>query len=754
MGWLHRISLQTRARRVVSHFLALGICLACGSALAQVSTATEVEADVQFDVFFGFDDHIREGSWFPVAFELLNEGPSFTGTLLVGPESGLTTQPRTYTVELPTGTRKRVILPVFPSAGRLARWDAHLLNEAGQVVADRGGILPIETPSALPLLGALPRTYAGMPVFPEIPERIMELQPTVARLQPDYLPDNPIALEALTTWYLNSERAIELKPPQADALLMWLHAGGHLVVALEQPGDVDGMPWLRSILPFAPAGLAQLPAAPTIEQWVANGPRPLPVPVSGLSPATGSRRTPRSSLMPRSDNAIVPNDPFTRLPHSFDAATPEVQVVTGLVLSAQRLLSLGDHPLIVSAPRGRGRVTVLTFSPERDPLRAWDQRGWFWARLTSLPQELLSITGHSTPSSGPSVDSLFGAMLDSRQVRKLPVTTLLLLLVVYLAIIGPLDQWILRRLGRPMWTWVTFPTYVIAFSALMYFIGYRLRSGELEWNEIQVVDQLPRTESTAAWRGRTWASLYSPGNARYRLIADRPHATLRAEYHAGSANPNPNTTSLRIHHVERGYDAEAFVPVWVNQLFVADWLEAGPILLSGELTVNTGFRTIQLENPSDLNFSDLRLAWEGRLYDLGALAPGARLQRNLIPAEARDLDDFLTGLARAAKVVRQRRHAFGREGAGQLDRNLDPVIQGSFADRAGSGPGVDSDEGFSTPAGFDLSPLLARDEAVLFAWSTGQTLAPPIHRFSPRRQQRDTILRTVLPVRQIDTPAP
>lgn len=741
MGWLFRFCQHSPARRVISHLLTLGICLVCGSAMAQVSTATEVEADVQFDVFFGFDDHILEGSWFPVAFELLNEGPSFTGTILVGPEAGLTTQPRTFTIELPTGTRKRVVLPVFPSAGRLARWDAHLLNEAGQVVADRGGMLPIETPSSLPLLGALPRTFAGLPVFPALPDRTAELQPTVARLQPEYLPENPIALEALSTWYLNSERAIELKPPQADALLMWLHAGGHLVVALEQTGDVEAVPWLRAILPFAPSGLAQLPAAPSIERWVVDGPRPLPVPSSGPSKASAVRRL------------IPANEPFLRLPRAFDAATPDVQVVTGLMLSGQRLLSLGDHPLIVSAPRGRGRVTVLTFSPERDPLRAWDQRGWFWARLTSLPADLL-VTGQPTRWNAPSVDSLFGAMLDSRQVRKLPVTTLLLLLVVYLAIIGPLDQWILRRLGRPMWTWVTFPTYVIAFSALIYFIGFRLRAGDLEWNEIQVVDHLPRTESTAAWRGRTWASLYSPGNARYLLASDRPHATLRTEHHAGTANLNTAAAALQIHHVERGYNAEAFVPVWVNQLFVADWLEAGPILLTGAVAEDSGSRSIQLENRSDLAFTDLRLAWEGRLYDLGPLAPGARLQRPLIPAEARGLDDFLTGLAQASRVVRQRRQAFGREGAGQLDRNLDPVIQASFADHAWSGPGFESSAGFSTPAGFDLSPLLARQEAILFAWSSGQSLAPPIHRFSPRRHQHDTVLRTVLPVRQIEPPAP
>ena len=51
---------------------------------------------------------------------------------------------------------------------------------------------------------------------------------------------------------------------------------------------------------------------------------------------------------------------------------------------------------------------------------------------------------------GWSVDGIFGAMIDSRQVHKLPVGWLLLLLLVYLVVIGPLDQYWLKRIGKPM----------------------------------------------------------------------------------------------------------------------------------------------------------------------------------------------------------------------------------------------------------------------------------------------------------------
>ena len=57
-------------------------------------------------------------------------------------------------------------------------------------------------------------------------------------------------------------------------------------------------------------------------------------------------------------------------------------------------------------------------------------------------------------------------MIDSRQVRKLPVHWLLLLLVVYLLVIGPVDQYSLKKIRRQMLTWENpkprrFETYML-----------------------------------------------------------------------------------------------------------------------------------------------------------------------------------------------------------------------------------------------------------------------------------------------------
>jgi len=35
------------------------------------------------------------------------------------------------------------------------------------------------------------------------------------------------------------------------------------------------------------------------------------------------------------------------------------------------------------------------------------------------------------------------------------------------------DRWWLRKIGKPMLTWITFPCYVVMFSLMIYLIGYK-----------------------------------------------------------------------------------------------------------------------------------------------------------------------------------------------------------------------------------------------------------------------------------------
>jgi hypothetical protein len=78
---------------------------------------------------------------------------------------------------------------------------------------------------------------------------------------------------------------------------------------------------------------------------------------------------------------------------------------------------------------------------------------------------------------------------------------LLLLLFGYIALIGPVNYLILRRLDRREWAWVTMPILIVGFAVGAYAFGSALRGSSVILNEVGIVRGAPDgTEGSAQGR--------------------------------------------------------------------------------------------------------------------------------------------------------------------------------------------------------------------------------------------------------------
>ena len=612
--------------------------------------ALPVRAVLQFDVFPGYEGVVPEAAWFPVICEIKNDGPSFVGMVEVSADYYGDTQTRRFVVELPTGTLKRIDIPVFCSTRSQMSWNFRLLDERGKMRAEVTKQSQHPHSAGTLLVGTLPRTATGVPVLRKtnVRDTDTEFQPVAVRLQTSLLPDNPLVFEGLEAIYLNSEKAADLNPHQVEALLTWLNEGGHLIVAVESATDVKRRDtWLHKIVPCDISDSREVTDRSEIQSWLRSG-----------SPGAGRNNRTRS---PR-NSGISYGSVFSDLPDDATFDKSAIKVMTGTVRNGDVLLSAGDVPLILGSREGRGRVTTLLFSPEREPFQSWKNLPSFWSRITEVPPELylgVNNNNNNIQRGGWSIDGVFGAMVDSKQVRKLPVHYLLLLLIVYLLVIGPVDQYWLKRIRRPMLTWITFPCYVVIFSLLIYFIGYRLRAGETEWNELHLVDVFAKGEG-AELHGRTYASVYSPVNATYRVESQQEFSTFRGEFQSGWSGGGQDSEHAEVMQNGDNYKASIFVPVWTSQLYVSDWLEPSAMPLKLDVALDGSDYTVTVQNLLDRPLTGRApTAVANRIIDLGELPAAQKKTFKLGSEQGSSLSEYVQRYGQGFQgAANQRQHAF------------------------------------------------------------------------------------------------
>ncbi|MDP6892473.1 MAG: hypothetical protein QF731_04780 [Verrucomicrobiota bacterium] len=640
-----------------------------------------VKAEVRFDVFMGFADKARNSEWFPVTVEIENDGPTFNGVIEIKPSS-FNDQLIRYAVELPNNTRKRLSIPVFNNSSY--RWNAKLLND-GKIVSEYDNLRIDSVPWFTKLLAAVSGQQSSGPVLPltrfKNNNSNKTFSPRVAHIQADIFPDNPVTLHGLSALYLNSNRAINFRAEQASAVSIWVRSGGHLILGVDQPSDITGTPWLGELLNTQFGLVQNLEIGALFQSWLSNAGYPI--------------------------GAV--DEEFTT---TFVTAAP-VQLKEG-----KTLLSFEGKTLIANANRGLGQVTILGFNPEREPIRSWENRAWLWSRLAEIDSEWFVSEQPPRNYGRMNVDGLYGMMLDSRQVSKLPVIWLILLLITYLVIIGPIDRIWLKRINKQMLTWLTFPLYVIFFSLLIYYIGYRLRAGQLEINELHIVDVLPGDQVTL--RGRSYASIYSPSNKDYPMGGSLALGAFRSEL--SSFSNGGGNQPLLIGLSPGKLEAKARVPIWTSRLFSSEWVNGAASNIQTTITKqNDDAYQLEIQNGLDKPIIGAAfVAMQRIVYDDSInITPGASGILKLQRSDSKVLDVISSSSSSIRSSIQSRNRAFGNAELSRIDPDLMNIVTGSF-------PGALELESitqfkkdvnqFDSSGGMDASGYIERDGSVLFVF--------------------------------------
>ncbi len=450
--------------------------------LASVAAPARAQG-ITLDVEAGFDNLFREQQWFPLRIGVSNAGADRSGRLVVRPETSGSAFSNTFSMalDLPAGARKSVFLHVsarsFATTVRV-----ELLDDEDVVLVSQEAPL-----RHVPVQDTL-HVILGDPGGGRV---------DLSRLAPggrqawraywsiDNLPPLAAALQAVDTFFFNNVDTGALDAAQRQALEDRVLAGAHLIVT-GGAGWQAGAAGLVDLLPLQPAG---------------------------------SLSTDDLTAL-----AILAGVPET-IPASATLVT------TGELRAGARVLAATADgvPLVMRREHGLGTVDYVAADPLVAPLKDWPDLDELWF--------VLAATRRPLPAWSAGITNLERATVASEILPGLDLLPDLLplcgFLFFYVALIGPLNYLVLRRLNRLAWAWVTIPLCILLFSALSWSVGFGLRGSTATLGRLALLQAWPESERAQV---TGLVGVLSPRRAGYDLLT-AAGSTLRPLARDIPANP-------------------------------------------------------------------------------------------------------------------------------------------------------------------------------------------------------------------------
>jgi len=399
--------------------------------------------------------HARLGSWIAIEVHLKNNGPAITGELrLQGGTQGGTRY--SIAVELANPSDKTWILHAQPpSFGQ--QLEVVLANGTNVILRQKVAVT-IHDPGQL-VVGVVADNSPGIVGSLSLPAVQNQQPAVVVPLSVDDLPTRIEAWSALDRLVWQDVDASTLRTEQLAALRGWLALGGRLVIVggTGGIGALGGFP--DDILPYRPA--ATVDVAP-----------------GSLSTLLGS----------------LPKE------------ATDVPAMAGELIRGRALAASGDLVVAAETSYGSGSVTILGVDPTVGWIGSSNAVRTLWPNL---------IAPRSSGSVAITNDNQIVAAVNNLPSLALPPTGgLLLLLIGYIALIGPLNYLILRRIDRREWAWVTMPILIAGFAVGAYAFGSALRGSSIIVNEVGIVRGAPdATEGSA----QVYLGVFSPARGTYQV---------------------------------------------------------------------------------------------------------------------------------------------------------------------------------------------------------------------------------------------
>ncbi|GCF08880.1 DUF7408 domain-containing protein [Dictyobacter arantiisoli] len=532
-------------------------------------------------VSMGFDGTYEDGNWVPIQIALANSGSDFTGKIAVSvpntPLNGINNMTMTDTyqenINLPPGSQKQVSLSVplnLSLQGATAQISVDLLDSAGHNVVHKT-LSPMFINTNLTLVGVLSDTPNNFNQLNLALSSLFSTQAQTKNLTAATMPTQAAVLNNFNLIVIDNYTTANLSQSQLNALQSWVNQGGNLIVT-------GGPEWKRT--------LSKLPSSL------------LPVSINGTGNLSAG-----THLLPVNAYSNANQAPQDTLSATLAVSQGKTAA------NSTTLLAAGQTPLITQKILGQGTTYYLAYDPTLEPLASWSKTSQIWSSILYRALGDRSIANTANSNAGPvtqwqtsSYDSSsLITLLQSFFPNAYPsVWLVLVLLLSYVLILGPIRLLIIRVLKRKNWSWRIALTTIAAFTLLSYGLALQQKGSAIINSSITVVQlNTPDQKGNTVGQVTTFVGVFVPSQGDFQvhvpgseLVQSAQQNNYNYSYNPSRTNTNQQSTFTQGNN-STDVDLQG-VDIWTTRTLVAqhDYQTTGGITSQLQLHQNSVSGTV------------------------------------------------------------------------------------------------------------------------------------------------------------------
>ncbi len=562
--------LSSRYRHTVWIVFCLGLFFAaCYPAAAKIQVGVED---------WGLGGAVKTGMWSPLYVELESVGEDFEGWIEVEVRAGQRVRPvfvKQIALVRDTPARHWVYFRAPASSFRSSdfRFSWEVLDARERTVHRSVWRRTVMMPVADTLVVAVHAPNIAGAGLGGLTDQEGDVRVNLRLVSASMLPDRVLGYESADALvWINPDPAKLDGLAQREAFVQYVRQGGHLVLAAGAGWQALTQSFLDELLPAIPVGSITVPRFDPFDPYGPPGGEPNPIVLMRLTEPQG-----------------------------------------------EVLMRHQGQPVIVRRPFGAGQVTLIGFDPTTKPFSDLKDRPRFWTDIMGI--ESAQASGRRQVAMQNISQPLIRSLNDFPGFKPINFAFVAFFLVGYIVLIGPVDYFVLKRLGKLHWTWVTFPSIAVLSSVLAFWLLSSGRVAGLYTNAVCVVDACAGEKEIT---GTTFMTMLSPRQTRYSVSLDGVFSggLVTREFDAlEGARIGMGQSRCYVFNSER--IERLLVRIWDAQTMEACWRGPAPELPDVELFLEGGRLSGTATNHTADKLQDVVVLFGESAIRLGDLSPGS-----------------------------------------------------------------------------------------------------------------------------------